>query len=736
MKPTQTILHIAIPAPLNKGFDYLPPLHSSGPLTPGIRVKVPFGKSKAIGILLELRTQSDIEPHRLRPAEQSLDTAPLLPEDLFQLACWASEYYHHPIGEVFHTLLPVTLRQGHQAQEQQTAYWRLTDQGRTISVEDLKHSPVQATIYHCLSNQAEGVNAQTLKSHHPNWRQAVKALIDKKLVEAIAYTTLPALNLAADPSGPYLNEAQRAIITRICHDLNSYKPWLLDGVTGSGKTEVYIESVQHVLNNGKQVLILVPEIGLTPQLVDRFRNRLKARICIWHSSLSDQERLNTWLYSRSGDADIIIGTRSAVFLPFARAGLIVVDEEHDTSYKQQEGFRYHARDLAVYRAKQLNIPIILGSATPSLESLNNVLLKRYNVLQLPERAGGAVKPRAAILDMKTLPASSLLSPLLISRIHQHLQQHNQVLLFLNRRGFSPVMMCYTCGWISDCPRCDAHMTYHKTRQQFQCHHCGAERAACSSCPDCGGAQIHPIGAGTERIEDEIEKIFPNTEQLRIDRDTTRRKGALERALKKARAGEAKILIGTQMLAKGHHFPDVTLVGILNIDQGLFSADFRGSEYMAQLITQVTGRAGRAARPGEVFIQTCQPNHPLLHTLITKGFTTFAEEALVERQNADLPPYSHLALLRAEAIKADRALSVLSKVREKLQAQNLFNVTILGPATAPMERRAGRYRAQLLLQSAQRTTLHAVLKHIRPLLENMRAARSVRWSLDIDPVDMF
>lgn len=736
MQSTQIILHIAVPTPLHKGFDYLPPLNQNSPLTPGIRLKVPFGKTKAIGILLELRTESDIALHKLRPAELSLDTEPLLPVDLFQLARWASDYYHHPIGEVFHTLLPAALRQGHHPQQEQESHWRLTEKAWHIPVDFFKHAPLQAAIYRCLQTHPDGLDAQTLSAYQANWRKAVKAMLNKKLVQKTEHITPLSLNQAAEETTAYLNQAQQTAVNHICDDLQGYRCWLLDGVTGSGKTEVYMHTVQRVLENSKQVLVLVPEIGLTPQLLDRFRNRFKARIGVWHSALSDRERLNIWLYARDGQADIIIGTRSAIFLPLARPGVIIIDEEHDASYKQQESFRYHARDLAVYRARQLDIPIILGSATPSLESLNNVAQQRYSLLHLPERAGTAVKPRTAVLDMKHIPASALFNPVLLNSIRQHLMQNNQILLFLNRRGYSPVLMCHDCGWTSDCQRCDARMTYHKTRQKLHCHHCGAERPAYHTCPSCASKEILPLGAGTEQIEAAIENAFPGVPQLRIDRDTTRRKGELERSLERARTGDAKILIGTQMLAKGHHFPNVTLVGILNIDQGLFSADFRGPEYMAQQITQVAGRAGRATQPGEVLIQTCQPDHPLLHTLITKGYAAFAQQALNERQSAGLPPYTHFALLRAEAVEAERAFYVLRQVRESLQNKLTPKVDILGPATAPMERRAGRYRAQLLLQSGHRTALHTLLKIIRPQLENMREARSVRWSLDIDPIDMF
>jgi primosomal protein N' (replication factor Y) len=511
---------------------------------------------------------------------------------------------------------------------------------------------------------------------------------------------------------------------------------LLEGVTGSGKTEVYLTLIEAVLDRGEQVLVLVPEIGLTPQLVDRFRRRLGVPLAVLHSGLSDRERLAAWQQARSGTAPIVIGTRSAIFTPLQRPGLLIVDEEHDASLKQQDGFRYSARDLAVWRARYLDVPVILGSATPSLESLYNVEQQRYTRLELPERTGSADLPAVEILNIRDQPLEHGLSMALMQRMRAHLDAAGQVLLFLNRRGFAPTLMCYDCDWVAECRRCDARMTWHQQDNRLHCHHCGSQRPVDTVCPACGGSELHPMGQGTERVEQALAEHFPDVERLRIDRDTTRRKGELKRLLARAQSGEARLLLGTQMLAKGHHFPNVTLVGILDADHGLFSTDFRASERMAQLIVQVAGRAGRHDRPGTVVIQTRHPDHPLLQLLARQGYPAFARAALAERKAAALPPLTAIALLRAEASTAGTAMQFLEQAHRVLASIGLEGVEVWGPVPATMERRGGRYRAQLLLQSARRGRLQQLLGQLALQLEQDRDSRRVRWSIDVDPVDTY
>ncbi|MCK5640042.1 MAG: primosomal protein N', partial [Gammaproteobacteria bacterium] len=508
------------------------------------------------------------------------------------------------------------------------------------------------------------------------------------------------------------------------------------GVTGSGKTEVYLRIIEEVLASGRQALVLVPEIGLTPQLVQRFQQRFPVPIALLHSGLNDTERLNAWLMARDGSAPIVIGTRSAVFTPLCKPGVIIVDEEHDASYKQHDGFRYSARDLAVMRGHLVQVPVLLGSATPSMESLHNTRSVRYGLLELSKRAGAASQPSIRLLDIRSQPMDEGLSDNLLQVMRRHLQQNGQILLFLNRRGYAPVLMCHDCGWVGKCQRCDAHLTLYAGQRRMRCHHCASERPVFSECPECKSHELHPVGQGTERVEQALQRNFPDTEIARIDRDSTRRKGSMEAMLERIHEGKTRILVGTQMLAKGHHFPGVTLVAILDCDQGLFSVDFRASERMAQLITQVAGRAGRAEKSGEVLIQTHHPEHPLLQCLIQQGYQGFSKAILAERQAAELPPFSHMALLRAEAVAADAAMTFLCEARDLAQAIDVSDVDILGPVPAPMERRAGRFRAQLLLQATQRQDLQNLLSPWIQQLEGLKAGRKVRWSLDVDPYEMY
>jgi len=481
----------------------------------------------------------------------------------------------------------------------------------------------------------------------------------------------------------------------------------------------------------------VPEIGLTPQLLQRFNRRFAVPIVVFHSGLSEGERAQNWLQARAGDAQIIIGTRSAVFACLEKPGLIIVDEEHDISFKQQDGFRYSARDLAIVRARHENIPIILGSATPSLESMMNADEERYTMLELPERAGEARHPDMHLIDLRHQQLDEGLSPVLIKHINQHIERQGQVLLFLNRRGYAPTLLCHDCGWVGSCKRCDAHLTLHHASKQLRCHHCGTERKVDRHCPDCGSADLRPIGQGTERTEEALKRHFPDTRIARIDRDTTRRKGEMERKLKQAESGEDQILLGTQLLAKGHHFPNVTLVAILDSDQGLFSADFRGGERMSQLILQVAGRAGRADKTGEVLIQTHHPDHVLLLYAIKQDYRAITNALLEERKLVQWPPYSHLALLRAEATQKNKPMQFLREAAEKARELSPNGqVMLLGPVPAPMEKRAGRFRAQLLLQANHRADLHHLISSWITQIEALKTASTVRWSLDIDPQDMF
>ncbi len=728
----KTLLRIAVPSPLYRSFDYLLPTGvEPQTLQAGVRVRVPFGRRTVIGVLLAVTTESSVETHKLKRALAVLDTEPVLNNDLLSMLQWASDYYHHPIGDALTAALPVLLRQGESPEAGGTPAWRLTSAGLAIDTTTLARAARQQAVLCALHEHPQGLARSALDTP----ANVLRALEEKGWIES--FSLEPTTHSGATtPSAHTLNPAQQQAVDAILERYGQFAPFLLEGVTGSGKTEVYLTLVEHALAQQQQALVLVPEIGLTPQLVDRFRQRFPVPLAVLHSGLSNRERLNAWQLARSGTAPIIIGTRSAIFTPLLRPGLIVVDEEHDASLKQQDGFRYSARDLAIWRARQLEIPVVLGTATPSLESLLNVEQERYQRLELPERTGVSRPPGFRLIDVREQRLEDGLSAPLLQHMHTHLDAGGQVLLFLNRRGFAPTLMCYGCDWVAECHRCDARLTWHQHDNRLHCHHCGSQRPVDKVCPSCQGTDLHPVGQGTERVEQALAEHFPGIAHIRIDRDTTRRKGELDRLLGQARSGASRLLLGTQMLAKGHHFPNVTLVGILDADHGLFSTDFRASERMAQLIVQVAGRAGRHERPGEVLIQTCHPEHPLLQLLITQGYPAFARAALTERRTAQMPPITSLALLRAEAASADTAMGFLESVQQRIHATGLPGVNVWGPVPATMERRAGRFRAQLLLQSQQRGALQRLLSTLVRQLEQSKEARQVRWSVDVDPVDTY
>ncbi len=725
------ILRIAVPTPLYRSFDYLSP-HDIEPATlqAGQRVSVPFGRRTTVGVLLEVVTHTDIAPQKLKRALKLLDDTPVLNDDILAMVSWASRYYHHPIGEALATALPVLLRQGQAPTAADITAVRLTAAGQAADPATLARAPRQVAVLAALHAQPEGIERSALDAP----AAVLRALADKGWIETFTRQARPHPGNAEGGTAHALNPAQQQAVDAILAGLGAFHPYLLEGVTGSGKTEVYLQLIEQVLARGQQTLVLVPEIGLTPQLVTRFQQRFPVPLALLHSGLNNRERLAAWQQARSGEAPIVIGTRSAIFTPLARPGLLIVDEEHDASLKQQDGFRYSARDLAVWRARQLDLPVVLGSATPSLETLYNVEQQRYQRLELPERTGVAQLPSYRLIDVRHQKLEHGLSAALLSGIEQHLAADGQVLLFLNRRGYAPTLMCYGCDWVAECHRCDARMTWHHSDGRLHCHHCGNQRPVDQTCPECQGSDLHPQGQGTERVEQALIEYFPDVERLRIDRDTTRRKGALGQLLERARQGRRQILLGTQMLAKGHHFPNVTLVGILDADHGLFSTDFRASERMAQLIVQVAGRAGRDDRPGQVLIQTAHPEHPLLQLLVTHGYRAFAEAALDERKAARLPPATNLALLRAEATDADAPVRFLEGIQERIGSGHA--VEAWGPIPASMERRAGRYRAQLLLQSDQRGELQQLLGQLVRQLEQSPETRKVRWSVDVDPADTF
>ena len=672
---------------------------------------------------------------RLKPITQVLDAEPLLSPPLLKLLEWAATYYHHPIGEVMVSALPVLLRKRDVAESGGgVRVWTVNPEGLANGAALSRRAPVQQRLLTALKNAPHGLDAHALAEVSANWRGAMHALVAKRLVNTHERDCLQ-LHAATLVPPPQLTAAQTAAVQSVT-SARGFRPFLLHGVTGSGKTEVYLRAIDEILGRGLQALVLVPEISLTPQLVTRFRERFRVPIAVLHSDLTDQERACSWLSAHAGKAPIVLGTRSAVFTPLPQLGIIVIDEEHDASYKQQDGFRYSARDVAMMRARRADVPIVLGSATPSLEALNRVRAGAYECLTLPSRAGGATLPAIQLLDMRRLAVDDGLSHPLRVALAQTLERQEQALLFLNRRGFAPVWMCYDCGWVAPCKRCDARLTFHKASARLRCHHCGAETTLPAACPTCQGTQLNPLGEGTQRVEAALKALFPQARIVRIDRDSVRGKDVLETTLERVRAGEADILVGTQMLTKGHDFPNVTLVGVLNADQGLYGSDFRASERLVQQIVQVSGRAGRAAKAGRVLIQTYHPGHPVFAALLHQNYEDFAEYAVRERRDSGYPPFSHLALLRAESPTVGAALGFLRRAQAiARQCGDNSDVQLMDPVPSPMERRAGRYRAQLLIQSAARAPLHALLSCWIERLGQLKEAKRVRWSIDVDPIDM-
>ena len=730
----QPILRVAVDTPLRQLFDYLPPTRCEpADLVPGVRVRVPFGRQRSVGVLIEVADGSTVPAAKLRPALEILDSQPALDATVLGLALFAADYYHHPIGEVLAATLPAHLREGTRLVAAEE-HWRLTAAGRTEALPALgRRGPRQRALIEFLLEH-DAAAAPALAASGDRWRDQIRALVAKGWAERM---TLPRSAATwqggTHAAGPVLTPAQSSAVSAVMEAFERFAVWLLHGVTGSGKTEVYLQLVEYALSRGKQALVLVPEITLTPQLVSRFERRFAAPIAVLHSALGDSERLAAWRRARAREVAIVIGTRSAVFTPLPGAGLIVVDEEHDASYKQQDGFRYSARDLAIVRAQREGIPVVLGSATPSLETIENANQGRYRRLSLPERPGAARHPRVTLIDLRREAIESGLAVTTLNSIERHLGAGGQVLLYLNRRGYAPTLFCPGCGWMAPCHNCDARMTVHLRRQRLRCHHCGADERLPLACPTCAH-EVKPVGQGTERVEEALRDRFRDLEIVRFDRDNVRRRGELEELLDRVNTGEARILVGTQMLSKGHDFPDVSLVVIVHADQGLFSADFRASERLAQTIVQVAGRAGRASRPGEVLIQTEFPEHPLLRSLIESGYEGFASTALAERAQAHWPPYTRLALMRADAPELAPVMRFLEAARD-LAMPPPAHVCILGPVPASMARRADRHHAQLLIESGSRGALQSFLTEWVGAVAKVSLTQRVHWSLDVDPIDL-
>jgi primosomal protein N' (replication factor Y) len=729
-------LRLAIPSPLRQLFDYLPPenmeQHSLDALAPGCRLEVPFGSRQVCGLLVEIAAESTLDGKRLKAAAAIVDEQPLISPTLLKLCFWASEYYKYPLGEILAAALPTALRQGKAHRAATVRHWQLSTTGKGLPEGALGRAPQQAKLL-ALLQQHESIDAEQMTA--AGISAAVRRQLETKGLIATLEVPLPRVPAAAG-EGPELSAEQQAGVEAVAGELETFGCFLLEGVTGSGKTEIYLRLIQRVLEAGRQALVLVPEIGLTPQTIARFEQRFDAEIAVLHSGMADGARLDAWEAARSGRAHIVIGTRSAIFASLAEPGLIVVDEEHDSSFKQHEGFRYSARDLAVKRAQLEGIPVILGSATPSLESLHNANAGRYRKLQLRQRVGAGKLPGFSILDIRQSPLQGGMSETLLQAVATELKAGNQILLFLNRRGYAPTLQCHDCGYVAECRHCDSRLTLHRRLNELRCHHCEWRQAIPGNCPQCGGAQLSAQGIGTEQSESVLRKLFPGTALYRVDRDSMQRRGAMSEVLAAVHQGDPCILLGTQMLTKGHHFPDVTLVGLIDTDAGLFSADFRGPERMGQLLTQVAGRAGRADKPGHVILQTHYPDHPLVRILLEQGYDGFAAELLEQRRQAGLPPFGQLLMLRAEARQMAMAEEFLRDVRAGAEKNSSGEVQFIGPLPAPMQRKSGRYRAQLLLSSPSRSAVQRAAQTLVDVAEDLPAGKRLRWSLDVDPLDTF
>lgn len=745
------LLRVALPTPLRRLFDYLPAKGQSLP-EPGTRVQVPFGSRQLIGLLVDRVDDSEVPVNKLKAARDYLDQQPLFDRAHLEFLLWVAHYYHQPVGEVIQVALPQLLRQGQALHPPQQPRWQLTEAGEASSLDELKRAPRQAQLVEFLKRRQTAPLQKEILAAGFNAAQ-LKALAEKGLIESYTLKRksqgvgLPVLPQEAPQPKEVLAEIplkltseQDAVLQLLLAGLGRFQPHLLLGVTGSGKTEVYLQLIQHVLERGEQALVLIPEIGLTPQTLGRFQRRFNRRVVALHSGLTDRERLNAWRAASEGKAAVVLGTRSAVFTPLPKLGVIIVDEEHDASFKQQDSVRYQARDLAVMRAKRCQVPVLLGSATPSLESLAHGLDRQYRLHHLTQRPEEQVTvPQPKLLDIRSRKLVSGFSEPLLKVMGQHLAQGNQVLVLLNRRGFAPVLMCTECGWIAGCTHCDARMTWHREPAKLHCHHCDHQQPLPAACPQCGHPELHPLGSGTERAEETLQERFPDFPVIRLDRDSVRGRHALQDKLDQIAHAKPGILLGTQMLAKGHHFPDVTLATVLDADHGLYSSDPRAMERTAQLLIQVAGRAGRAAKPGEVVIQTHHSDDPRLEKLCVQGYEALAKDLLAERRKAAWPPYAFLAIWRAEApqMQAVEALmqTLFSRAQESL-VECPEAVSLLGPVPAPMERRQGRYHMQLLFHAEKRAPLHRLIARILPWLETAPEARKARWSLDIDPDDLF
>ena len=720
------LIEVCLNIPLRKCFDY-----SCSSLTPiiGARVEVPWGKSTKIGIITQVKSQSSYPLHKIKPAIRCLDEEAIISPTLMSLTQWASIYYHHPIGEVIVGTLCPSLRHGKATQIKPTYIYDTTALG-TEALEnpmDLARAPKQYALLQLIDQQPKEELSHYISQGFN--REQIKALQSKGYINAQEQAETNTPSIADDMFLPLNDEQQHAY--QSIASLSSFSTHLLYGITGSGKTEVYMHWIRDILNHNQQVLVLVPEIALTPQTQQRFEKRFPHATVMIHSKLSPTQQLKAWWKSRHLKASIILGTRSALFYPIPKLGGIIIDEEHDLSYQQTEGFRYNARDTAIMRAKLEDVPIILGSATPSIGSYYNAIQKRFHLIHIKKRAAGAKLPQVHIIDTKKHPLTNGFSKPLIERMNNYLNQNKQVLLFLNKRGFAPVVFCPECGFQAMCSYCDAKMTFHQAARQIHCHHCGHRKSAPEKCPSCQFPDIIHLGLGTEQIHQHCQYLFPKHNIIRIDSDTIKHPNQLNDALNAIKSKAVDIVIGTQMMAKGHHFDHMNLVAILDIDQGLFSSAYQALEHTAQLITQVSGRSGRGTAEGEVLLQTKQPQHPILASASQHNYTACLEHLLVERKHMQLPPFSYLCSIEVRGEKKNQVSTLLKKCQAWLKAHGHPSCEYFGPIDALLKRKMNQHHMHLFIQS---TTRHAIHESIKALMQTTiltQPNQKLRWFINID-----
>lgn len=741
-KSTHTILEIALPVPLHRTFDYLYLALPNQTVGVGCRARVTLGNKEYVGIVVKQKEQSQVALKKLKQIVELIDQVPLLNEQDIELAQWVIRYYHAPPGEIINLLFHGQMRRGGSANTEIERRWLLATRPKGEAESQLANAPKQRVLWKAAKERnAPFTRNELLQAVGAGFSAPWHALCAKGLILPVeecnedpmdGSVTFPPLVVASPRYA--LSDEQHAARDLILPRLDAFNCLLLDGVTGSGKTEVYLQAMTIILEKQQQVLVLVPEIGLISQLAHRIRRRFGIEVAVYHSELGEKARLAVWHGLANNQLRVVVGTRSALFLSLPKLGLIVVDEEHDLSYKQQEAVRYSARDVAVRRAQLNQIPILLGSATPSLESLANVERGRYTMVKLSQRVSNQTLPDVRLVDTRGTIAKDGLSAELINAMHEHLDAGSQVLLFLNRRGYSPVIYCADCGWTACCPYCSARMTYHTNKNLLSCHHCNTSRPLQNICPKCKGSRLLPVGKGTERVEAAIRSRFPNKNAVRIDRDSVPSSTHLDKIMQAARDKKVDILLGTQMLAKGHHLPGITLAAIIDMDSALYSVDFRSLERAGQMITQVFGRSGRGESQGQVIIQTSLPEHPVLELLLRRGYSVFAQHLLTERRDAHLPPYSFQASIRAQGYAKYEVNDFLRRVAELIRSMNIPNVFLFGPMSGALEKCAGHYRMVLIVQSETRSPLQNCLQRLVLILDKEHTTSRVRWHIDVDPQD--